>query len=198
MPSTTERSLVLEMRHNGERLTIHRTRDSRGVEELHLSGTLPARREGPPLHIHALEDEHAQVISGTLSAIIDGKTMTVGPGGWARFPKGSAHRWWNAGDDELVARGIATPAVDLDRFLQALFEVLNAGEAGRPPFFYLAHVLYRHRKTQTILAMPRLIQSVMLPLAVLVGTALGKYRGTAWPGCPERCVGAPSPSTPSA
>ncbi len=198
MPSITERSLVLELRHTGERLVLHRARNSRGIEELHLSGTLPAHGEGPPLHIHAFEDEHGQVISGTLSASLDGKTMTIGPGGSARFPKGSAHRWWNAGDDELVFRGIATPAVDLDRFLHALFEVLNAGDAGWPPFFYLAHVLCRHRKTQTTLVMPRIVQSVMLPIAVLIGTVVGKYRGSAWPGCPERCVGAPSTSIPSA
>ena len=116
--------------------------------------------------------------------------MTIAAGGSARFPKGSAHRWWNAGDDELAFQGIATPVVDLDRFLQALFEVLNAGDAGRPPFFYLAHVLYRHRKTQTTLVMPRIVQSVMLPILVLIGTVVGKYRGSAWPGCPERCVGA--------
>jgi hypothetical protein len=91
-----------------------------------------------------------------------------------------------------VFRGVATPVVDLDRFLQALFEVLNAGEAGRPPLFYLAHVLYRHRGTQRALIMPLLIQSLVLPIVVLVGTAFGKYRGTAWPGCPARCMGAPS------
>ncbi|HVU16107.1 MAG TPA: cupin domain-containing protein [Candidatus Didemnitutus sp.] len=159
-----------------------------------MSGTLPARREGPPLHIHALEDEQGQVISGTLSARLDGKTMTVGAGGWARFPKGSAHRWWNAGDKALVIQGIATPAVDLDRFLHALFEVLNASDSGRPPIFYLAHVLHRHRKTQTTLVLPRIVQSAMFPILILIGTALGKYRGNAWPGCPERCVGAPSSS----
>lgn len=197
MSPTTERNLVLELRHTGERLVLHRARDSRGIEELHLSGTLPARRAGPPLHIHALEDEHGQVLSGTLSASLDGKTLTVATGGMARFPKGSAHRWWNAGDDELVFQGIATPAVDLDRFLHALFEVLNAGASNRPPLFYLAHVLHRHRKTQTTLVMPRIIQSVIFPITILIGTVLGKYRGTAWPGCPERCVGAPS-STPSA
>ena len=88
-------------------------------------------------------------------------------------------------------RGVATPAVDLDRFLQALFEVLNSRPAGRPPLFYLAHVLHRHRKTQTTLNMPRPLQSVLLPIVVFVGTLLGMYQGNAWPGCPTRCLGAP-------
>jgi len=168
------------------------------VDELHLAGTLPPRREGPPLHIHAFEDEHGQVIAGTLSAMLDGKTLTIEAGGSARFPRGSAHRWWNAGDQELVFRGVATPVVDLDRYLQALFEVLNAGPAGRPPLFYLAQVLWRHRRTQTALVVPRLLQSMMFPVFVFVGTLLGKYRGNSWPGCPARCPGAPYVPNPDA
>jgi hypothetical protein len=90
-----------------------------------------------------------------------------------------------------VLRGVVTPAVDLDRYLQALFDVLNAGPPDRPPIFYMAHVLYRHRKTQLALVVPRAVQRILFPIVVLLGTVLGKYRGTAWPGCPSRCAGAP-------
>jgi hypothetical protein len=72
-----------------------------------------------------------------------------------------------------------------------MFEVLNAGPPNRPPIFYMAHVLYRHRKTQLALVIPRAVQRVLFPIVVLLGTVLGKYRGTAWPGCPSRCSGAP-------
>ena len=184
-------ALTIEVRHTGERLTLRRIKNASGVEELHLSGTLPPHSEGPPLHIHFAEDEHGEVISGTLSAVLDGKTIEVKAGGRARFPKGSAHRWWNDGDLELVLRGVATPAVDLDRYLQAVFEVINAGPPRRPPIFYMAHVLYRHRRTQLILAVPRVVQRVLFLIVVLLGTVLGKYHGTDWPGCPTRCTGAP-------
>jgi len=79
----------------------------------------------------------------------------------------------------------------LDRFLQAIFEVLNAGSDGRPPLFYMAHLLLRHRHTQSLLIMPRPIQAVLFRVIVTVGTLLGRYRGDDWPGCPSRCVGAP-------
>ena len=131
------------------------------------------------------------MISGTLSASAGGKHFQVGAGGSADFARGSAHRWWNDGEQELMLRGVATPAVDLDRFLQALFEVVNAGPPGRPPIFYLAHVLHRHRNTQLTLVVPRVLQRALFPIVVLLGTVLGKYRGTAWPGCPSRCLGAP-------
>jgi hypothetical protein len=72
-----------------------------------------------------------------------------------------------------------------------MFDVLNAGPPDRPQLFYMAHVAWRHRRTQAVLFVPRLAQAVLLPLIVLVGTVLGCYRGTDWPGCPERCREAP-------
>jgi hypothetical protein len=81
--------------------------------------------------------------------------------------------------------------VDLDRFLQAVFEVVNAGPKGRPAVFYMAHAAFRHRRTQAPLMMPRPIQAVLFRIVVVIGTVLGRYRGNDWPGCPSRCLGAP-------
>jgi hypothetical protein len=35
--------------------------------------------------------------------------------------------------------------------------------------------------------MPKAIQSILWPLLVAMGTILGRYRGTDWPGSPSRC-----------
>ncbi len=58
----------------------------------------------------------------------------------AVFPAGVVHNWWNAGEDLLEFNGQAIPAVDLDRYLQAVFAILNASASGRPSIFYLAHL----------------------------------------------------------
>jgi hypothetical protein len=47
---------------------------------LELKGSIPARRQGPPLHIHFAEDEEGVVRSGTLSAVLNGRRFTAGPG----------------------------------------------------------------------------------------------------------------------
>lgn len=86
--------------------------------------------------------------------------------------------------------------IDLDVYLQGAFEILNAGTPNRPPIFYLAHLAWRHRKTQTVLFAPRWVQAVLVPAVVLAGTILGRYRGTLWPGCPAHC--APAPAATSA
>lgn len=181
--------LRLENRHTGEVLEVRR-RNQNGAPVFELRGTLPAHQEGPPLHIHHLEDEEGLVTSGTLSVELDGRRIDAGPGETLRLPRGVPHRWWNQGDQPLSFEGCTRPAVDLDRYLQAIFEVMNAGERNRPPLFYLAHVALRHRRTQSVLIMPPPVQAIFFRLVVALGTVLGRYRGTEWPGCPARCTGA--------
>jgi len=192
--TTPPTTLRLTNRHTGEVLEIRREM-SDGAQVFGLWGTLPPHRQGPPLHIHYFEDEEGSIVAGTLSAEVDGRRVTAGPGETVRLPRGIPHRWWNDGDQPLVFEGRTRPAVDLDRYLQAVFDVMNAGAPNRPPLFYIAYVDLRHRRTQAVLIMPGVIQAVVFRAVVIVGAILGRYRGTEWPGCPERCTGAPAPAT---
>lgn len=168
-----------------------RRRSLAGEIVLQLRGTLPPHREGPPMHLHYVEDEEGCVNAGRLSIEVGGRRMHAGPGEIVRFPRGVPHRWWSDADELLEFEGQTRPVEDLDRYLQAVFEVMNAGASSRPPLFYLAHVALRHRRTQDVLLMPRAVQRMLFRVVVAVGTLLGRYRGTDWPGCPARCTGAP-------
>jgi hypothetical protein len=64
---------------------------------------------------------------------------------------------------------------------EGIVQVINAGSDGRPPLFYMAHALLRHRHTQTTLVMPRPIQAALFRVIFTVGTLLGRYRGDGWP-----------------
>jgi quercetin dioxygenase-like cupin family protein len=184
--------LQLENRHTGEILRIRRVRDGEGRLILELDGTLPPGADGPPPHIHFHEDESGLVKAGTLAARVGGQTIRIPTGGTVKLPKGIVHNWWNGGEDLLRFAGQVTPAVDLDRYLQGIFAVINAGPPGRPPIFYIAHVLWRHRETQAMAVPPRPIQKILFPLIVFLGNLLGKYKGDDWPGSPARCPGAPT------
>jgi len=183
--------LRLENRHTGETLRIRRERDLSGQVVLIVEGTLPPGSKGPPPHVHFREREEGRVQAGTLGARIGGQTTIVQTGGNALFPAGVVHSWWNAGETLLQFNGRVVPAVDLDQFLQALFAVLNASATDRPSIFYLAHVLWRHRRTQAVVRPPVAIQRILFPVVLLIGRVLGKYKGQSWPGCPETCPGAP-------
>ena len=186
-----ESVLILENRHTGETLRMRRERDGSGQIILIIEGSLPPRSKGPPPHTHFQEREEGRVQAGTLGARIGGQTLVVQTGGNAAFPAGVVHSWWNAGETFLEFNGRVVPAADLDQFLQALFAVLNASATARPSIFYLAHVLWRHRRTQAVATPPVTIQRILFPVVVLIGRVLGKYKGQGWPGCPETCTGAP-------
>ena len=184
--------LNLENRRTREILRMCRVRDAQGqIVFIVPEGSLPAGADGPPLHVHFQEHEEIVVKAGTLGAQVGREKITVPAGGTAVLPAGVPHRWWNAGNDLLEVSGHAVPAVDLDRFLQALFAVLNASSSGRPSIFYLAHVLWRHRGTQSIMVPPPAIQRIVFPVVLFIGRILGKYRGSNWPGSPDSCPGAP-------
>ncbi|MGA1539389.1 MAG: cupin domain-containing protein [Chthoniobacterales bacterium] len=186
--------LVLENRHTGEKLRMRRVNDPESGEVLEVEGHLPAATEGPPLHRHFRLREETTVLTGELSAHLDGETLAIKPGETTVFPPGSRHTWWNAGDEALAFRGRAIPAGDLDRYLQGVFALVNASPTGRPPLFPLAHLLWRHRRTQAVLSPPRALQAVLLPLLVGLGSLLGKYNGSEWPASPSSCRGAPKAS----
>jgi mannose-6-phosphate isomerase-like protein (cupin superfamily) len=183
--------LTLENRHTGEILRMRRVRDATGQIVLAIDGSLPPRMSGPPIHMHYHQREEGSVKAGALGARVGNEKVVVPAGGTAVFPAGVLHNWWNAGEGLLEVSGRAVPAGDLDRYLQALFSVLNASESGTPSIFYLAHVLWRHRHTQAVMTPPLAIQRIVFPLVLLLGRVLGKYRGATWPGSPESCTGAP-------
>ena len=191
----SERFLIVENHHTGEILRMRRVRGIDGHTVLVLEGSLPPGTSGPPLHVHGDSRETILVKSGVLGVRIGREKREVLPGKTAVAPAGTLHTWWNAGDELLETSGRAVPASDLDRFIQAMFAVVNASSSGRPPIFYLAHVLWRHRRTQTVALPPKAVQRIVFPLILLLGTALGKYRGTAWPGSPASCTGAPETVT---
>jgi len=177
---------------------MRRVCDAEGQTVLTIDGSLPPGASGPPPHVHFQQREEGIVKAGSLGVRLGNETILVPAGGTSVFPAGVVHAWWNAGDDLLELSGRAVPAGDLDRYLQALFAVLNASPSGRPSIFYLAHVLWRHRHTQAVALPPQTIQRIAFPLILLIGHVLGKYRGTRWPGSPALCTGAPGVDAASA
>ena len=194
-PESADRFLTLENRQTGEILRMRRVRGIDGHTVLILEGSLPPGTSGPPLHVHLDSRETILVKSGLLGVRIGRETCDVPPGKTAVVPAGVVHGWWNAGDEPLELSGRTVPASDLDRFIQAMWAVVNASSSGRPSIFYLAHVLWRHRRTQAVARPPKAVQRMVFPVILLLGTVLGKYRGTAWPGSPASCTGAPETVT---
>jgi mannose-6-phosphate isomerase-like protein (cupin superfamily) len=74
--------------------------------------------EGPPMHIHRMEDEVFHVISGTFRFWCGDETFEGGPGTTAVLPRGIPHTFQNVGTTEGRFLGMATPGGFEEFFLE--------------------------------------------------------------------------------
>jgi quercetin dioxygenase-like cupin family protein len=86
----------------GERLTFLGVRSDERGEYLEARNSV-SPGSGPPMHVHYLQEEVLTVESGTMGWQRLGEAEQLAQSGEsATFAPGEVHRFWNAGDDELV------------------------------------------------------------------------------------------------
>lgn len=66
--------------------------------------------EGPPLHVHASEDEAWYVLEGTLRFQLDAELHTAPAGTFVFVPRGTPHCFQNSGDQPARILVIFTPS----------------------------------------------------------------------------------------
>ena len=167
----------------GERLVFRaRRRDDRG--EFLEAENLVAPGAGPPMHVHHLQEETLTVQRGTMRYQRRGEAeQTAGPGETVSFPPGDAHRFWNAGDEDLVCTGVVRPPDNLEYFLTEIFASTQRNGGRRPGFFDAAYLSHRYRSEFEMLEIPAPVRRVLLPVVAAVGRLAGRHRRFA--GAPE-------------
>lgn len=160
---------------HGERLTF--TGITNGpTGERALAEGIAQPGAGPPMHVHHLQDEAVQVVSGRLGyQILNGPEQFAGPGELVVWPAGTAHRWWNAGSDELHSTGWCEPPDNVEFYLSSLFASIKEN-GGRPGVFDAAFLTTRYRTEFELIALPLVVRRVVMPILYGVGKILGKHR----------------------
>ena len=142
---------------------------------------------GPPMHSHHFQEEGFTVVQGRLGYQLLGESPQYAKAGEsAVFPAGVPHRFWNAGDSDLICESYCSPPDNIEFFLTSIFDAQKRGQRGRPEIFDAAFLAWRYRSEYTLFDMPRLVQKIAFPAIVLVGTLLGKYRKFAQAPQPRR------------
>jgi mannose-6-phosphate isomerase-like protein (cupin superfamily) len=95
-----------------------------------MERTLPPGGRRPPPHRHTNCSEAYFVLDGLVSVVVEGKELTVGPEGFVLVPRGTAHTFGNAGDDEARLLVIHAPA--MDAYFAGLHELWNRPEPPTP------------------------------------------------------------------
>jgi quercetin dioxygenase-like cupin family protein len=81
-----------------------------------------------PPHVHPHQETRAEVVSGTLRFIVDGRERRLRPGETITIPAGTPHHFANDGDEDAVAIQEARPALRTAEFFETYFELAEQGE----------------------------------------------------------------------
>jgi quercetin dioxygenase-like cupin family protein len=166
----------------GERLTFLRRVPGKTGDRLEVENVV-GPGAGPPMHIHHHQAEALTVKQGRIGYQRVGEAERYGgPGDTVAFEPGEAHRFWNAGQDELRCTGFIEPADNVEYVLAELYASMKRNGKGPDPFD-AAFLMWRYRSEFALVAIPAAVRHVVFPLQVAVGTMLGKYRKYA--GAPE-------------
>jgi quercetin dioxygenase-like cupin family protein len=81
-----------------------------------------------PLHVHPHQETRAEVLSGTLRFVVDGRERRLGPGEAITIPAGVPHHFANDCDEDAVAVQEARPALRTAEFFETYFGMAERGE----------------------------------------------------------------------
>src|SRR5215207_9923487 len=122
---------------------------------------------GPPMHVHHLQEEVLTVERGTMGwQRLGDEEQLATAGESVAFAPGDTHRFWNAGDDELVCSGYVRPPDNVEYFLTKLFESMRANGGKRPRLFDAAYLLSRYRSEMGMVEIPAPVQRLVFPVVV--------------------------------
>ncbi len=132
-----------------------------------------------PDHVHPLQEERFEVLSGRLGLRVEGVERVLDEGEAITAPAGSAHAAWNAGDDTVHALIDFRPALRTEVAFEMLAGLAQDGktnEAGAPKDPLLLALVLRHFEDEIYFVRPPLyLQRVVFGALASIARLLG-YR----------------------
>jgi len=118
-------SALLRRPEDGQRVTgpvaqlTYKARSSETGGAMTVIQTIAAPGEGPPLHVHANDDEFICVVEGRLRVKLAEGIQAAPAGSFVFIPKGLIHTWQNPGPETARFLFGFTPAsVGMERFFE--------------------------------------------------------------------------------
>jgi quercetin dioxygenase-like cupin family protein len=167
----------------GERITFHQTSaDTKGEAVVIECAVQPHGAVCAP-HVHPFQSERFNVIEGTLGMKLGKEKRTLGRGEVAVVEPGTAHGFWNAGEDEVRFVCEVRPALQFESLLETMFTLAADGKTnkkGMPNPLRLAVIARAHFDTVRLPHPPAWMQRAGLALGAPLGRLFG-YRDTYTP-----------------
>ena len=131
-------------------------------------------------HVHPSLDETFTILKGRVGITINGIRFLAEPGQKLHVPRGTAHDWWNAGDEEAHLVVEVTPAARFELMIRNLFGLAQDGRTdkkGMPGLLQLALIAREFDDVVRFTRPHRLVQKVLFGLLAPFAKLKG-YQGS--------------------
>src|SRR5437899_154964 len=150
-----------------ETLTIR----SSTAELLELEAAFEPGGHPPPQHWHPDQDEHFEILEGTLTATVDGREVVKRAGETLDIPRGTVHAMWNAGTEQTRVRWQVRPAGRTEQWFASVAAV--RAEHGKPGLLAYAVLLTEFRDVfRPVVPAAPVVRALLAALA-----PIGRLRG---------------------
>jgi len=132
----------------------------------------------PPAHLHPEQDEHFEVLAGSVRAQVDGDERTLEACDTLDIPRGTVHQMWNPGPGEARVRWETAPAGRTEQWFRAIDRLHREGRVGSngmPGPLAFGVLLSEYRDVFRLAAGPDPVVRTGLSILGKVGRARG-YR----------------------
>jgi quercetin dioxygenase-like cupin family protein len=171
---------VIENPVTGERVVVRVGTEDSGGELLVVDGYVKPGGAVTGEHVHPAIEENFTVVRGRVGFRIDGRESIAEPGERLHVPAGTAHDWWNAGEEEAHVRVEISPGQRFEEMAINLFSLAQDGKTnsrGMPNLLQAAIFAREFSDVLYFTRPPLLVQRLLFGALAAIARVLG-YRGS--------------------
>jgi quercetin dioxygenase-like cupin family protein len=164
----------------GESITFHQTSADTNGEAVVIETVVQPDGAVCAAHVHPFQTERFSVIGGRLGMKVGRKKLLLERGDVAVVEPGTAHKFWNMGDEPVRFVCEVRPAMKFESLLETMFTLADEGKTnkkGMPNPLRLAVIARAHFDTVRLPQPPAWLQRTGLAFGAPLGRLVG-YRAT--------------------
>ena len=119
---------IIENPVTGERLVFRKTSRETNGEAVELETFVKPDGFVAAAHVHPHQEERFHILRGTVGFRLGREKIVAEPGQRVTVPAGTAHKFWNAGDDEAHFVCEVRPALQFEQLIETMFGLAADGK----------------------------------------------------------------------
>lgn len=132
-----------------------------------------AKTEGPPIHLHKMQEETFEVLEGSLDVYKETKWITLCKGETIHIPKGTPHSYKNTSGVDTYFKYYITPKGTFTQMMYHFEKLIKEGKLNSTKdlrsIIYLAMVFRRYNDSVSSVNPPNFVMNAMAAIGNLLG-----------------------------